>query len=243
MFIPHPTTGGAHALTHTAFVPTHFEPPDGANPAETIPAITLVPTAPPQLNGANPTTTDSTHTVTNTFAGHFSTYTPSAFASGGSPHHRTINLGRHLLAEFYECDPNVLNNAGLIESTMVDAAKSCGATVITQNFHQFSPYGVSGVVIISESHLTIHTWPEFGYAAVDLFTCGDTCDPKVAYQYLKEHFNAGSAFYSELTRGLMNVDTREVMHSGFNIREEFAEEDGTLVAPVHGVPQSATVEG
>ena len=55
----------------------------------------------------------------------------------------------------------------------------------------FSPYGVSGVVIIAESHLAIHTWPELGYAAVDLFTCGPKCDPKIAYEFLKKKFTAG----------------------------------------------------
>ncbi len=128
------------------------------------------------------------------------------------------SLGRHILAEFYECNSNVLNNLELIEKIMADAATECGATVVEKKFHMFSPYGVSGVVIISESHLAIHTWPEFGYAAVDLFTCGDTCDPMVAYEYLKEKFSAGSAIYTELRRGMLNGKDDQVMVSPFQIK-------------------------
>ena len=96
-----------------------------------------------------------------------------------------VHLGRHVLAEFFECDPNTLNSIDKVEKYMMEAALECGATIVQKCFHMFSPYGVSGVVIISESHLAIHTWPELGYAAVDLFTCGSKCDPKVAYEFLK----------------------------------------------------------
>ena len=99
---------------------------------------------------------------------------------------KEIHLGQHVLAEFFECDPNTLNSIDKVEKYMVDAALECGATIVQKCFHKFNPYGVSGVVIISESHLAIHTWPELGYAAVDLFTCGDKCDPKISYEFLKE---------------------------------------------------------
>ena len=128
------------------------------------------------------------------------------------------NLGRHVLAEFYNCNSNVLNNAELIETAMEEAAVECGATIVEKNFHMFSPYGVSGVVIISESHLAIHTWPEYGYAAVDLFTCGNTCDPLVAYEYLKEKLSAGSAIYTELQRGILDNNNNEVVVSPFQIK-------------------------
>ena len=94
-------------------------------------------------------------------------------------------LGRHILAESFDCDSNILNNLKLVEKYMTEAALECGATVVNKCFHLFNPHGVSGVVIISESHLAIHTWPEYGYAAVDLFTCGEQCDPKVSYEFLK----------------------------------------------------------
>lgn len=127
-------------------------------------------------------------------------------------------LGRHILAEFYNCNSNVLNNVELIEKAMEEAAVECGATVVEKKFHMFSPYGVSGVVIISESHLAIHTWPEFGYAAVDLFTCGDSCDPMVAYEYLKDKFSAGKGIYTELKRGLFDEKNSQMLESPFQIK-------------------------
>jgi S-adenosylmethionine decarboxylase proenzyme len=133
---------------------------------------------------------------------------------------KAINLGRHVLAELYDCDPNVLNNVHMIENFMVEAAVECGATVVEKNFHMFSPYGVSGVVIIAESHLAIHTWPEYGYAAVDLFTCGESCDPMVAYEYLKKKFNANSSSYSELKRGMFNPDTQQMVKTPFQVKAQ-----------------------
>jgi len=131
-----------------------------------------------------------------------------------------IHLGQHVLAEFFECDPNILNNIDKIEKYMVDAALECGATIVQKCFHMFNPYGVSGVVIISESHLAIHTWPELGYAAVDLFTCGDKCDPKVAYEYLKEKFHCQNANFSELMRGVLNKKTMKVSETPFVVAEQ-----------------------
>ena len=130
-----------------------------------------------------------------------------------------VNLGQHVLAEFFECDSNVLNSLDKVEKHMVDAALECGATIVQKCFHMFNPYGVSGVVIISESHLAIHTWPEFGYAAVDLFTCGEQCDPKVSYEFLKRKFNSRGAKYTQLNRGLMDAD--QVEQKSFLIAENF----------------------
>ncbi len=129
-------------------------------------------------------------------------------------------LGRHILAEFFDCDSNVLNNPELVEKYMLQAALECGATVVNKCFHLFAPHGVSGVVIISESHLAIHTWPEYGYAAVDLFTCGEQCDPKISYNFLKEKFNSKDAKYTQLNRGLMDFE-ENVAHKPFLISEAF----------------------
>jgi len=132
-------------------------------------------------------------------------------------------LGRHILAEFFECDPNILNNVQKVESLMIDAALECGATIVQKCFHMFSPHGVSGVVIIAESHLAIHTWPELGYAAVDLFTCGDKCDPKISYEFLKKKFNSKKATFSELKRGIIDEDTLRVAEKPFEIMQQFAD--------------------
>lgn len=138
------------------------------------------------------------------------------------PDAKVVNLGRHLLAEFYDCNSNILNNVQRVEDAMTEAAIACGATVVQKNFHHFSPYGVSGVVIIAESHLAIHTWPEYGYAAVDLFTCGASCDPKVAYDYLQEALGAGSAFCSQLKRGLLDTETHRMIEAPFRVETQLA---------------------
>lgn len=111
-------------------------------------------------------------------------------------------LGRHILCEVYGCDPLVLNDAETIETILVDAALKAGAEIREVAFHKFSPQGVSGVVVISESHLAIHTWPELGYAALDVFTCGDRVDPWDACNYITDKFKAQSVKANEVPRGM-----------------------------------------
>jgi len=113
-------------------------------------------------------------------------------------------LGNHILVEFMNCDPHIMNDVAAIERDMVAAAQKAGATVINSTFHHFSPYGVSGVVVIQESHLAIHTWPEYGYAAVDLFTCGEM-DAWISFDWLKEAFGAKSYSALEMKRGSVNL--------------------------------------
>lgn len=108
---------------------------------------------------------------------------------------------RHLLVEFHGCDVTVLDDKSRIESLMVGAAKAAGATVVGSMFHTFTPQGVSGVVVIEESHLSIHTWPEHGYAAVDFFTCGD-CLPEKAREVLADALTAERTETMEVERGL-----------------------------------------
>ncbi len=112
-------------------------------------------------------------------------------------------LGRHLLVELYDCDKEALNDLDLLRGVMLDAAIESGAVVLGDSFHRFSPQGVSGVVIIAESHLSIHTWPEFGYAAVDVFTCGTTVQPEKAAQVLIEKLGAGHHSIAEIPRGVL----------------------------------------
>jgi len=120
-----------------------------------------------------------------------------------------LNLGRHILVEFYGCDPQIMNDVVQIEQHMVQAAKEAQATVVNSTFHHFSPYGVSGVVVIEESHLAIHTWPEFGYAAVDIFTCGSSVNPWISYKYLEEHFKVSYGSSMELLRGQKHLLKRQ----------------------------------
>lgn len=98
-------------------------------------------------------------------------------------------LGKHILCELSGCALESLNNVELVRETLLAAAVYAGATIVTQSFHKFEPQGVSGVVVISESHLSIHTWPERGYAAMDFYTCGNI-DPRLAMSYCAEAFGA-----------------------------------------------------
>lgn len=110
-------------------------------------------------------------------------------------------LGRHIILELYDCPEHRLNDIPLLESSLCQAAGAMGATVVTSRFHQFAPHGASGVVIIQESHLTIHTWPEYRYAAVDIFTCGEI-DMERGVQYLEKALAAGRSDWRLLKRGL-----------------------------------------
>ncbi len=134
---------------------------------------------------------------------------------------KQIHLGQHVLAEFFECDPNILNNVKLIEKLMVESALECGATIVQKCFHMFNPYGVSGVVIIAESHLAIHTWPELGYAAVDLFTCGDKCDPKISYEFLRKKLCSKNSSFTELKRGIIDMETHKVSEKPFELATQY----------------------
>ncbi|MGN1402569.1 MAG: adenosylmethionine decarboxylase [Bacillus sp. (in: firmicutes)] len=109
-------------------------------------------------------------------------------------------MGRHVIAELWGCDCEKLNNLMVIEQIFVDAALRSGAEVREVAFHKFAPQGVSGVVIISESHLTIHSFPEHGYASIDVYTCGDL-DPNVAADYIAEALGAQMREHLELPRG------------------------------------------
>jgi len=112
-------------------------------------------------------------------------------------------LGYHLLLELKECDRQLLDDPGRLEHLLVEAANRAGATVVQKAFHQFNPHGVSGVVIIAESHLFIHTWPEHGYAAVDIFTCGDTVRADKAAEWLAQQMGTTNFTMIELRRGVM----------------------------------------
>lgn len=117
---------------------------------------------------------------------------------------KSEQLGRHILVEYYNCDKEILNSYDKVEEYMLQAAKEAKATVVASTFHMFNPWGVSGAVIIQESHLTIHTWPEYGYAAVDLFTCGDTVNPWDAFEYLEKKLKAEKVDYTEISRGIVD---------------------------------------
>lgn len=111
-------------------------------------------------------------------------------------------LGRHLLLELYDCDVEAINNLEAVKTALVEAARRARATIVDVIFHEFNPFGISGVVVIAESHLSIHTWPEYRYAAVDIFSCGSMLQPDKAVAYLVEQFGAERTSIVELRRGV-----------------------------------------
>jgi S-adenosylmethionine decarboxylase len=118
-------------------------------------------------------------------------------------------LGKHLLVELNDCKHDILNDLAFIREIMLVAAKASGATVLGESFHQFEPQGVSGVIIIAESHLTIHTWPEHGYAAADIFTCGTTVKPEIAAEVIIEKLKPKSHAVLSMNRGIINTKEKK----------------------------------
>ena len=110
-------------------------------------------------------------------------------------------VGRHLIAEYYGCDCRLLNDPEAIRTHMLAASDRIGVTVVGEIFHRYAPQGVSGTVLIAESHLSVHTWPEKGYAAVDIFTCGDL-DPRPGFELLAQTLGAKSLRMQEIVRGI-----------------------------------------
>lgn len=101
-----------------------------------------------------------------------------------------LGVGRHCILEIYGCASELLNDAAYVDRSIREAAIAAGATLLNQVCHEFEPHGVTALALLAESHISIHTWPENGYAAVDVFTCGDHTQPEVACHHLIQAFKA-----------------------------------------------------
>jgi S-adenosylmethionine decarboxylase len=110
-------------------------------------------------------------------------------------------MGIHTLVEYIDADREVLTFASRLEPILLEAVRLCGATYIDHRVNQFEPYGASGVVLIAESHLSFHSWPEHCYMALDLFTCSLSMDPREAIQYVAESISAGEVKSRVIDRG------------------------------------------
>jgi S-adenosylmethionine decarboxylase len=102
----------------------------------------------------------------------------------------------------FDCDQDAINNLEAVKGSLIEAAKRAQATIVDVVFHEFNPFGISGVVVIAESHLSIHTWPEYRYAAVDIFSCGEVLQPEIAANFLIEQFGAERTSVVEMQRGM-----------------------------------------
>ncbi len=109
-------------------------------------------------------------------------------------------LGLHIIAEFHGVDANLLNDEKFLEEAIIRACKRAGAKILGSVFHKFNPHGVTGVVAISESHVSIHTWPEFGYAAIDAFSCRSV-NPRIIMEELIKILKPKKVVLKEVKRG------------------------------------------
>jgi len=113
----------------------------------------------------------------------------------------TAPLARHTLLDFQGCDSALLNSPEELKTLLLEAVRRGHGTIVTEVFHTFSPHGVSGVVVIAESHVAIHTWPEHGYAAVDIFSCGTKLDHSAIREWIRTGLHAENVETRELARG------------------------------------------
>lgn len=120
-------------------------------------------------------------------------------------------LGKHLIVEYVDCPSELLNDMKYLEDVLKEAVSKAGATIVKSVFHEYNPQGVSGVIVIAESHMSIHTWPEYGYAAVDFFTCGEDVDPYKAHLHLMEAIDCPTVRVTELKRGIPTISKDEVL--------------------------------
>jgi S-adenosylmethionine decarboxylase len=120
-------------------------------------------------------------------------------------------LGSQELVEFYNCDEDILKDSDLIKKIFIESAKLGNANIVNSLFHSFSPYGVTGVLVIAESHMSIHTWHEFNYCAVDIFSCCDKLNNKIVLEDLKDKL-----FSSRYESTLVNRGNKYIIEQSAN---------------------------
>lgn len=109
--------------------------------------------------------------------------------------------GKHVIVDLHGCDQRILDDLEILRNTLREAVRLSGATIITDVFHRFSPQGVTGVIVLAESHASLHTWPEHAYAAIDIFTCGERMMTDLAVDYLVKNLGATHSDVRTLSRG------------------------------------------
>lgn len=120
------------------------------------------------------------------------------------------HLGQHVIIELWGCNDGI-NDADLVRTAMLEAVQAANATLLDINVHTFSPHGVTGVAVLSESHLSVHTWPEYGYMAADIFTCGDTTKPVAAADVLRRFFEPQEFDVQQLKRGIFTRSRKKML--------------------------------
>jgi len=137
----------------------------------------------------------------------------------GKTHYPQKGLGRHLVVELQGCSPEKLKDIKALLEILSEAAVRSGATIVGRYAEKFGGGGgVSAIVVIKESHISIHTWPEHGYAALDIFTCGQSVDPWKAYDYVVERLEPGSVTAFEIIRGMNILRTMDIKVKAGGVR-------------------------
>jgi len=113
------------------------------------------------------------------------------------------NLGTHLILDYYGCSFEDLNDVDKLTGILEESVTKSGATLIKTVLHKFEPQGISGVLILAESHIAVHTWPEHGYAAFEIFMCGDVAEPGEAHRYIADMLQPRSVDVKIVVRGVM----------------------------------------
>ena len=117
-----------------------------------------------------------------------------------------MSNGRHLILDLYDCDKQLLDNYYALRELIETALRMSNATILRIIGEKFEPQGVTLLALLSESHCSIHTWPEIGYAAIDLYTCGDTTNSHKAAEFLKYKLKAQKSNEKELIRSITPID-------------------------------------
>ncbi|MDD3626012.1 MAG: adenosylmethionine decarboxylase [bacterium] len=112
-----------------------------------------------------------------------------------------MSLGKHFICDFFNCAPEKISNNEEIKEIIVSAIKQSGATIVETKMYHFEPYGLTGIVIITESHFSIHTWPEYRFAAIDFFSCNKNLDFNKAIKIIEDYLKPESIKKHEIDRG------------------------------------------
>ena len=127
-------------------------------------------------------------------------YKKSKILSSFNDEQKLTHQSKHLLLELYRCDCEKLNDESFLRCILNRASKLANATVLNLISNKFEPQGVTAIALLAESHISIHTWPESNYSAVDIFTCGQNMLPELASQYLIESLKAEEHFLRVIER-------------------------------------------
>lgn len=136
---------------------------------------------------------------------------PSNLSSGSPTDLSGIPVGKHCILELLGCPSDQLNDVAHIEAALREAALVAKSTLLKQVSYQFEPCGVTALALLAESHISVHTWPESGYVAIDVFTCGQHTQPEQACHYLVEAFQSSQHSLTTLNRGRFSAKLQSLI--------------------------------